>query len=51
MLLIKQEKKLIIDNRYDFKGSKSEVNLNKDSIFLTSEKDSKLHAIVGYTTV
>ena len=35
-----------IENRYDFKGSKSEVNLNKDSIFLTSEKDSKLHVIV-----
>lgn len=35
-----------IENRYDFKGSKSEISLNKDSILLTSENDNKLHAIV-----
>ena len=42
---INQTKKEI-ENRYDFKGSKSEVSLSKDSILLTSENDSKLYAIV-----
>ena len=35
-----------IENRYDFKGFKSEVTLSKDFILLTSENDSKIHAIV-----
>lgn len=35
-----------IETRYDFKGSKSEINLDKNSILLISENNSKLHAIV-----
>lgn len=42
---INQTKKEII-TRYDFKGSKAEVNLTKESITLTAENDSKINAMV-----
>ena len=42
---INQTKKEII-TRYDFKGSKAEVNLTKETITLTAENDSKINAMV-----
>ncbi|MDD2370902.1 MAG: YajQ family cyclic di-GMP-binding protein [Firmicutes bacterium] len=42
---INQTKKEII-TRYDFKGSKAEVNLTKESITLSAENDSKINAMV-----
>lgn len=41
---INQTKKEII-TRYDFKGSKAEVNLTKESITLSAENDSKINAM------
>ncbi len=35
-----------IQTRYDFKGVKAEVLLSKESITLTADNDSKIHAIV-----
>lgn len=35
-----------IQTRYDFKGAKAEVLLSKESITLTADNDSKIHAIV-----
>lgn len=35
-----------ITTRYDFKGSKAEVNLSKETITLVAENDSKIHAMV-----
>lgn len=42
---INQTKKEII-TRYDFKGSKAEVNLTKETITLTAENDSKINAMI-----
>ncbi|KAF0092244.1 MAG: hypothetical protein FD141_428 [Fusobacteria bacterium] len=42
---INQTKKEII-TRYDFKGSKAEVNLTKEAITLSAENDSKINAMV-----
>lgn len=42
---INQTKKEI-QTRYDFKGSKAEINLTKETITLTAENDSKIHAMV-----
>lgn len=42
---INQTKKEII-TRYDFKGSKAEVNLTKETITLTAENDSKINAMM-----
>jgi len=42
---INQTKKEI-QTRYDFKGSKAEINLTKETITLTAENDSKINAMV-----
>ncbi len=42
---INQTKKEII-TRYDFKGTKAEVNLTKESITLIAENDNRINAIV-----
>ncbi len=42
---VNQTKKEIL-TRYDFKGSKAEVNLTTDSITISAENDSKVKAIV-----
>ena len=42
---INQTKKEII-TRYDFKGTKAEVNLAKESITLIAENDNRINAIV-----
>jgi hypothetical protein len=42
---INQTKKEII-TRYDFKGSKAEVNLTKETITLIAENDSKINAMI-----
>ncbi len=42
---INQTKKEIL-TRYDFKGSKAEVNLTKESITIAAENDSKVNSIV-----
>lgn len=42
---VNQTKKEII-TRYDFKGSKAEVNLTKETITLTAENDSKINAMI-----
>lgn len=42
---INQTKKEIT-TRYDFKGSKAEVNLTKDNITLVAENDNRIKAIV-----
>lgn len=42
---VNQAKKEII-TRYDFKGSKAEINLTKETITLTAENDSKINAMI-----
>lgn len=35
-----------IETRFDFKGSKSELNLEKDALVITSDDDYKLNAVL-----